>query len=138
MIYRDNNASFEELLSKDESMTIHERNLQTLATEMYKVTTGASPTFMKEVFSLNHNFGTENVSSGTRLQSQFYNPSNPKKVNTGLETLRSLAPKIWNIVPDEIKKSPNLSIFKSKIKKWKPSECPCRLCKRFVKDLGFI
>ena len=84
-------------------MTIHDRNLQTLATEMYKVTTGASPTFMKEVFSLNHNFGTENVSSGTRLQSQFYNPSNPKKVNTGLETLRSLAPKIWNIVPDEIK-----------------------------------
>ena len=138
MIYRDNNASFQELLSRDESVTIHERNLQTLATEMYKVTTEASPTFMKEVFSLNHNIGTENVSSGTRLQSQFYNPSNPKKVNMGLETLRSLAPKIWNIVPDEIKKSPNLSIFKNKIKKWKPSECPCRLCKRFVKDLGFI
>ena len=127
MIYKDNTASFEELLTRDESFTIHQRNLQSLATEMFKVATGVAPTFMNDIFSSNHNLGTENVSAGTRLQSQFYNPSNPKKVFSGLETLRALGPKIWNLVPADMKKSSCLSSFKFKIKKWAPFKCPCRL-----------
>ena len=30
------------------------------------------------------------------------------------------------------KKLPNFSVFKNRIKKWKPAICPCRLCKTFV------
>ena len=37
IIYGDGTSSFEELLSKDESVTIHNRNIQALALEMYKV-----------------------------------------------------------------------------------------------------
>ena len=138
MIYRDDSASFEELLVKDESATIHHRNLQSLVTEMFKVTKGLSPIFMHDIFGPNLSHGAENVSSSTRLHNQFYNPFNPKKVNTGLETVRALGPKIWNLVPDEIRKSPSLSTFKERIKKWVPLNCPCRLCKHYVKDLGFI
>ena len=138
MIYRDDSASFEELLVKDESATIHHRNLQSLVTEMFKVTKGLSPIFMHDIFGPNLSHGAENVSSSTCLHNQFYNPFNPKKVNTGLETVRALGPKIWNLVPDEIRKSPSLSTFKEKIKKWVPLNCPCRLCKHYVKDLGFI
>ena len=25
-----------------------------------------------------------------------------------------------------------------KIKKWKPTECPCRICKTFIPNLGFV
>ena len=35
-ITKDFNSFFEELLEKDNSVTIHHRNLQKLATEMYK------------------------------------------------------------------------------------------------------
>ena len=40
MIYCDKQSSFEELLEKDSSVSIHERNIQILATEMYKVSKG--------------------------------------------------------------------------------------------------
>ena len=32
----------------------------------------------------------------------------------------------------------SLLVFKSRIKTWATDNCPCRLCKPFVKDLGFI
>ena len=81
---------------------------------------------------------TETVSSNTRAESLFYNPSNPKKVNSGLETIRCLGPKIWEMLPTSLKKSSSLSIFKSEIKKWVPKKCPCKLCKIFVPQLGYL
>ena len=39
----DKQSSFEKFLEKDSSMSIHERNTQKLATEMYKVSKGMSP-----------------------------------------------------------------------------------------------
>ena len=41
IIYGDRQLPFEELLEKDSSVSIYERNI--LATEMYKVSKGASP-----------------------------------------------------------------------------------------------
>ena len=37
LVYKDKMLSFQELLEKDDSVTIHHRNLQRLATEMYKI-----------------------------------------------------------------------------------------------------
>ena len=45
IVYSDKTSSFEKLLEKDGSATIHTRNLQTLATEMFKVYKNLSPTF---------------------------------------------------------------------------------------------
>ena len=52
-----------------------------------------------------------------------------KSVRYGTESISSLAPKIWKSLPNEIKDSGTLQIFKAKTKKWVPVECPCRLCK---------
>ena len=51
----------------------------------------------------------------------------------GTETLSFLGPRIWEIVPDQIKKGNNLEELKFKIKLWNPENCPCRLCKKFYK-----
>ena len=92
MIYNDATASFQELLYRNKSVTIHQRNLQFLATEMFQVTNGMSPNFMNGVFRPNHNLRTENTSARNRLQPQFYNSSCPTKVYSGLEALRTLGP----------------------------------------------
>ena len=138
IMYSDEASSFAELLNKDGTVTVHHRNLQFLVTEMYKVFKDMSPTFMKDIFPKHGNAFTENVSSNTRSRVNFYNPYNPKTVKYGLETLRSLGPKLWTMIPSETRNSTSLSVFKMKIKKWVPNSCPCRLCKSYVPGLGFL
>ena len=48
--YNDKLSNFEELLHKDNSVSIHHNNRPALATEMYKVVNGTSPEIMNEVF----------------------------------------------------------------------------------------
>ena len=88
LIYQDNTSSFGGLLLKDGFVTSHYKNLQYLPIEMFKVKTGEGPTFMKELFDINDNLNSENVSANTRSQSLFYTPNIPKKVNTGLQAVR--------------------------------------------------
>ena len=53
MTYNDKILNFEELLTKDNSVSIHHsNNIHTLATEMYKVGSDMSPDIMNEVFKL--------------------------------------------------------------------------------------
>ena len=49
----------------------------------------------------------------------------------GSESLLSSAPKIWELAPDSIREVKTLSIFKNKIS-------PCRLCKNYIGQVGFI
>ena len=51
MIYNDKNLNFEELLSKDNSVSIHHNNIHTLALEIYKVA-NMSPDILNGVFKL--------------------------------------------------------------------------------------
>ena len=45
--YKDGQSSFEELLIKDKSVTIHHRNIQSLATEMYKANNDLSQKLLR-------------------------------------------------------------------------------------------
>ena len=46
IVYSDNQSNFEELLKKDNNVSVYQRNLQFLATELYKVSNGLSPDLM--------------------------------------------------------------------------------------------
>ena len=50
MVYEDYVSSFTGLLEKEKSTAIHNRNIQLLATELFKVRNGLSPAFMNEIF----------------------------------------------------------------------------------------
>ena len=45
---------------------------------------------------------------------------------------------MWNSLPIDIRNSESLVVFKDKIKTWKPGSCTCRLCKKYLNDVGFI
>ena len=49
-----------------------------------------------------------------------------------------LGSKIWEEIPTDIKNKDSLIEFKKEIKKWKPLNCPGRICKTFIPNLGFI
>ena len=52
MIYNDKASTFKELLEKDNSVSIHYRNIHTVAIELYKVANGMCPEIMNEIFQL--------------------------------------------------------------------------------------
>ena len=120
-----------ELLQKGNSMTIYQKNIQALAVLMYKVANNIAPTIVSELFSFS------NVNYNLRNGSQFHQTS-VKSVWNGLETVSYLGPKIWKMVPEEIKQKPSLSAFKIEIKRWKLENCPCRICKKYLPGVGFI
>ena len=48
--YQDNTSTFQELINKDNSVSIHNRNLQDLVTEMFNTHRGLSPEILRETF----------------------------------------------------------------------------------------
>ena len=50
IVYKDYKSSFAELLSEDKSFTVHHKNVQKLAIEMYKVKNELCPKIMLDLF----------------------------------------------------------------------------------------
>ena len=50
----------------------------------------------------------------------------PRTTTYALDSVSYLAPKTWNLVPNEIKRCKTLNSFRHSIKNWKPTACPCR------------
>ena len=127
VVYKRKDLTFEELfLRLDCSFTIHERNLQKLATEMYKAKHKLCPKPFLDLFT-----------PATREKNDWVLPK-VTGVNKGLETIRYRGPMTWRMVPEEIKLSKTLFAFKEKIRKWKPTGCNCRLCKIYIQGLGYL
>ena len=132
IVYRDDDSTFKQLLKKDGSVTIHHRNVQLLAIELFKHKNGLSPPIMNDLFE-------DKDYSGPKLRSQTdYQLPKIESVTYGENSLRYLGPKIWDIIPKEFKDLKTLQKFKSAIKTWTPLKCPCRLCKVYIQGIGFI
>ena len=131
LIYNKPFLSFQELLDIDKSFCIHHRNLHRLAVEMYKIKNNLSPKIVQELFPLYENPFNLRDNRG-------WQTSNIRTEAYGNETLLNRGVKTWQLLPDVIKNSQSLNEFKIRIKTWDPKECTCRLCKIYIKDLGFI
>ena len=53
----------------------------------------------------------------------------------GFETVSTIGVILWNDLPAEFKNAENLNIFKQKIKLWTPNDCPCKICRKSIKNL---
>ena len=132
IVYNDYSSSFEDLLNKDKSVTIHQHNLQQLAIEIFKVKIRIAPIIMNEIFSFAEN-NTYNLRSGMHLSRV-----NVHSTQCGTESIGYLGAKIWDLVPVHMKDLKTLSTFKNQIKNWILKDCPCRLCKVYVAQVGFL
>ena len=131
VVYCDAKSSFQELLDKDKSFSIHERNVQKLAVEMYKVKNDLAPIPVQNLF-------TKVIPrEGARQPTDWILPR-VRTENYGKETVRYRGPIIWTLIPENIKESKSLVSFKDSISNWKPIGCTCRLCKIKVPNFGYV
>ena len=49
-----------------------------------------------------------------------------------------VGPKIWDLVLNEIKEFESLNTCKFNIQRWVAEGCPCRTCKIYLGQVGFI
>ena len=110
---------------------MHHRNLQVLATEMFKVYRGLSPEILRETF-------VSKTSSYNLRRNDTFEKRKVHSVYHGTESLSLLGPKIWDLVLVELKQSETLYFFKLKIRNWVPFECPCKICKKYIQQVGFL
>ena len=92
----ESKLTFKELWDKNKSVSIHQENLQVLTTEILKAKLNISPEILKELISFNvKNYNLRNQPTLKRVKSNC--------VYFDSESLSSLAPKIWDLVPDSFK-----------------------------------
>ena len=122
--------TFKELLGKNKTVSIHQKNLHVAATEIFKAKLNISPELLKELFSFNvRNYNLRSQSTLKRIKTN--------SVYFDTESFSSLAPKIWDLVPDSFKTENSLERCKNRIKTWTTDKCLCRICKVYIGQVGF-
>ena len=90
IIYNDNTSSFTDLLEKENSVSVHHRNVQVLATELYKFVNGLSRKLVSDKMTVCITLETGPLS----ILGHF-------AVFHGTESLSHLGSKIWELVPSD-------------------------------------
>ena len=132
LTYQNRNSSFDELLKRDKSVSIHYGNLQYLLTQIYKVKMGLSPPIMNDILSLDGN-ASYNLRSGVTVTRR-----NIRTNKLGFETISTIGAVLWRNLPNDLKNSDSPNIFNYRIKQWTPDNCSCKICRNFIKILGYI
>ena len=96
LMYKDTTSSFNEFLEKRNTFTIHQRNIQKLEIEMYKIKHKVEPKLMLELFQeTKHPYNLQNDHT--------FAVHNLKNMQYLTETLSLMGPKIWSLAPFNIK-----------------------------------
>ena len=107
--YNDRKSSFEKLLRKDNTVSIHHINLQVLVIEIFKIKNNLTPKILNEIF--------QNRTSpyNLRKNSNVY-VRQVQSLYHGTESLSFLGSKAWELVPEDIKYQKVLEFLITKLK----------------------
>ena len=98
IIYQHKKLSFEQLLKKDNSVSIHQKNLQSIATEMHNMNNSLFPILIQELFMPN-NEHTYNLRHLRQFKTTAVNT-----VNHDTKSVSLLETRFWEIYPIALKR----------------------------------
>ena len=67
-----------------------------------------------------------------------YRSQKPNTSSFGLESFRWLGPKIWELIPDNVKHAKSLSAFKNALRKLNIAKCPFKLCIDYIHGVSYL
>ena len=98
---------------------------------------GLSSLIVSDIFSLGEN-SFYNLRLGVTINRQNIRTRKSVQYNLFRKTVSTIGAILQNALPAELKNAESLKIFKQKVKLWSPNDCPCKICRKFVKNLGYI
>ena len=131
VIHNDETNDFNTLLEMNNEVTIHQRNIQVLMLEVFKIKYVLAPPIMNSTL-----IRRENIYNLRNFQE--FETETKRTVNYGIESFSYRSPQLWAMLPAELKEINLIDQFKREIRKWTCLNCPCRLCKTFIPNLGFL
>ena len=97
----------------------------------YKIKNNLNPPIMDFMFErINNTYNLRNF--------QEFATKRKKTVKMGLQTLNYRSPRLWSILPENLRQINSLVQFKESVRKWDCIDYPCRLCKLYLPDIGFL
>ena len=124
-------SDFEVLLENSNEKPVHQKCIELLMIEVYKYLNGLSPDIMKNIFKLK-----ENICN--LINFHIFESQNPRTTKFGLDSIAYRASRLWKNVPEEIRNSTSLPMFKKKIKEVHLISCSCNCCRKYIHHVGFI
>ena len=123
-------SEFERLLENANEKSVHQKCIEFLLFEVYKYLNGLSPDIMN-TFKLRQN--TFNLRNFHAFESQ-----NPRTKKFGLDSIACRSSQLWKNVPEKIRNSTSLLIFKESLKKVPFISCSCHCCKTYIHHVSYI
>ncbi|MCP3922493.1 MAG: reverse transcriptase family protein [Desulfobacterales bacterium] len=124
LAYSDYTSSYEALLTKCNETTIHVQSIRLLGLEIYKTLNNLNPIFMRDYFlpkRVDHDLRRTNPLQIPKARTTAY----------GINSLCFQGPKIWNVLPAELKSATNVKQFKNLTKNWfLNNRCACSYCNK--------
>ena len=119
MLTNDDNSDYKDLFDVTKNSTVETRRLRTLALEIFKTVNNLNPDFMKDIFyySPYNTHRKYDIFVYSRNTSSF-----------GDKSLWALGPHTWNSLPESIKSTDSISVFKSFIRNWSGPKFKWKYC----------
>ena len=127
----DHTSDFDTLFQNNNDTCNHHRKIQTLTIEIYKIKNDLNPPNMDFIFERRNN--TYNLRNFQEFAT--------KRKRTGkmdLETLNCISPQFWSLLPENLRQINSQVQLKESVRKCDCIDCPCRLCKLYLPNIGFL
>ena len=131
MLLNDHESDFETLLQINNDACNHHRNIQTLLIELFKIKIGFAIPIMGSILKGRNN--TYNVRDFEEFETE-----RKRTVYFGLDTISYRSPQLWSLLPEHMRQLNFIDQFKRNVRQWVCNICPCRLCKVYLQNVGFL
>ena len=109
-IYCDRSASYNKLLSIANLCTLRNRRLQDMAVLMYKTKNNICPKYIADLFY--------KIDTKYSLRNKEFAMPRFNTTTYGKHSIRYIGPKLWSLLPKNIRDLPSLTVFRQRIRKF--------------------
>ena len=121
IVYNDFQSSYEDLLHRVNTTTLHLGRMQSIAIETFKCLNGIAPEYIRDLVKLKdnkYNFRYENMLQLPTVRTSRY----------GKNSFRFETARVWNSLPNEIRCANNFKEFKRLVHTLTGPGCKCSMC----------